>query len=72
MFSSKFTNKSLFYDKILKGNLVERIRSGAMGVRAFYTTTGANTYVETGGFPVRYNTKTKAVAEYSKPKEVLK
>ena len=43
-----------------------------MGVRAFYTTAGANTYVETGGFPVRYNTKTKVVAEYSKPKEVMK
>ena len=55
----------------MQGNLAERIRAGAVGVRAFYTTAGANTYLETGGFPVRYAPKGKTVLKYSKQKEVL-
>ena len=41
-------------------------------MRAFYTGSGVNTYVETGGYPVKYKVqgKAKTVAEYSKPKEV--
>lgn len=31
-----------------QGTLVERLRSHGMGIPAFFTPTGANTYVETG------------------------
>jgi len=51
--------------------LAERIRSGAVGVRAFYTTAGANTLLESGGFPVCYGPQGKGIATYSKPKEVI-
>lgn len=42
-----------------------------MGIPAFYTPAGVGTYVETGGFPVKFKKGTKEVEEYSKPKEVF-
>lgn len=41
-----------------------------MGIPAFYSPAGVNTYVETGGFPVKFKKGSKEVEEYSKPKEV--
>lgn len=40
-----------------------------MGVPAFYTPTGFGTYVETGGFAVKFKPKSKEVQEFSKQKE---
>jgi 3-oxoacid CoA-transferase len=38
-----------------QGTLAERIRAHAAGIPAFYTPTGADTAVEQGAIPVRYN-----------------
>ena len=54
-----------------QGTLAERCRSAAMGIPAFYTRTGLGTYVETGGFPIKFSKGGKEVEEYSKPKEVI-
>lgn len=40
-----------------------------MGIPAFYTPTGHGTYVETGGFAVKFRPGTKDVQEFSKMKE---
>lgn len=37
-----------------QGTLAEKIRSGGAGVPAFYTKTGVNTIVETGGYVIKY------------------
>jgi 3-oxoacid CoA-transferase len=55
-----------------QGTLAERCRSAAMGIPAFFTRPGLGTYVETGGFPVKFAKDGKEVEEYSKPKEVIK
>ena len=58
--------------KISQGNLIEKMRAGAMGIPAFYTPAGVGTYVETGGFPIKFKKGTKEVEEYTQPKEVKK
>ena len=40
-----------------------------MGIPAFYTPTGFGTYVESGGFAVKFKPGSKEVQEFSKPKE---
>lgn len=54
-----------------QGTLVERIRAGAMGIPAFFTPAGVGTYVETGGFPVKFKKGGKEVEEYSPTREVF-
>ena len=46
------------------------MRAGAMGIPAFYTPAGVNTYIETGGFPIKFKKGSKEVEEYTVPKEV--
>lgn len=36
-----------------QGSLAERIRAAGAGIPAFFTPTGVNTFIETGGIPVR-------------------
>jgi hypothetical protein len=48
------------------------MRAGAMGIPAFYTPAGVGTYVETGGFPIKFKKGTKEVEEYTQQKEVEK
>ena len=43
-----------------------------MGIPAFYTPAGVGTYVETGGFPIKFKKGTKEVEEYTQQKEVEK
>ncbi len=33
---------------------MEMFRSGGAGIPAFYTPTGVDTIIETGGFPIKY------------------
>ncbi len=49
--------------------MAERFRAGAMGIPAFFTPTGYGTYVETGGFAVKFKPGSKDVQEFSKEKE---
>lgn len=41
-----------------------------MGIPAFYSPAGVNTFVETGGFPIKFKKGSKEVEEYTVPKEV--
>jgi 3-oxoacid CoA-transferase subunit A len=52
-----------------QGTFVERLRAGGHGIPAFFTPTGAGTYVETGGLPQRYGPDGEAV-QRSRPREV--
>jgi 3-oxoacid CoA-transferase len=51
-----------------QGSLAEAIRCGAAGIPGFYTKTGANTWIEEGKVPLKYN-KDKTVAEYCPKRE---
>ena len=37
-----------------QGTLAEKIRAGGAGIPAFFTPTGVDTIIETGGFPIKY------------------
>lgn len=37
-----------------QGTLAEKFRSGGAGIPAFYTPTGVDTIVETGGYVIKY------------------
>lgn len=50
-----YLNGQISLELVPQGTLVERIRSHAAGIPAFYTPTGANTAVESGSIPLRYN-----------------
>lgn len=52
-----------------QGTLAERIRCGGAGIPAFWTPTGANTLVQSGGFAMKYKLgNTTKVEKLSKPK----
>ena len=46
---------SISLELVPQGTLVERLRAHAAGIPAFYTPTGANTAVQHGTIPLRYN-----------------
>lgn len=52
-----------------QGTLAEKIKSGGKGIPAFWTPTGANTLVETGGFPIKFKKGTKEAEILSEKKE---
>ena len=52
-----------------QGTLAEKIKSGGKGIPAFWTPTGADTLIETGGFPIKFKKGTKDVEILSEPKE---
>jgi 3-oxoacid CoA-transferase len=40
-----------------QGTLAERIRAGGAGIPGFYTPTGVNTLIQTGGIPIQFGPK---------------
>lgn len=52
-----------------QGTLAEKIKSGGKGIPAFWTPTGADTLIETGGFPIKFKTGSKEVEIFSPRKE---
>jgi 3-oxoacid CoA-transferase A subunit len=52
-----------------QGTLAEKIRSGGKGIPAFWTPTGANTLIETGGFPIKFKKGSKVEEIVSEAKE---
>lgn len=52
-----------------QGTLAEKIRSGGAGIPAFYTKTGAYTYVETGQLPIKFEKGTGKPEILSTPKK---
>jgi 3-oxoacid CoA-transferase len=52
-FESQYLKGEVSLELVPQGTLVERMRAHAMGIPAFFTPTGADTAVETGGIPIR-------------------
>ncbi|OJJ81073.1 3-oxoacid CoA-transferase [Aspergillus glaucus CBS 516.65] len=51
-----------------QGTLAERMRAGGAGIPAFFTPTGAHTFLQDGRIPVRMDASGKAM-EHGKPRE---
>ncbi|KAJ7632154.1 hypothetical protein FB45DRAFT_1057293 [Roridomyces roridus] len=54
-FESLYLKGQISLELVPQGTLAERIRAHAAGIPAFFTPTGANTAVEQGTIPCRYN-----------------
>lgn len=50
-----YLNGQISLELVPQGTLAERIRAHAAGIPAFFTPTGADTAVEEGSIPIRYN-----------------
>ena len=68
----KYVKGQLEIDFIPQGTLAERIRAGGVGVPAFYSRSGAGTWYEEHGFPIKYNADGVHVDISSDKKEVRK
>ncbi|KAH9951886.1 3-oxoacid CoA-transferase [Amylocystis lapponica] len=55
LLESMYLKGEIGIELIPQGTLVARLNAHAAGFPAIYTPTGANTAVETGGIPIRYN-----------------
>lgn len=53
-FERQYMNGELELEITPQGTLAEKIRSGGKGIPAFWTKTGADTLIETGGFPLKF------------------
>ena len=49
----KFLNGEIEIELVPQGTLIEKCRAGGAGIPAFYTRTGVDTMVETGGIPIK-------------------
>ncbi|CCH43499.1 Succinyl-CoA:3-ketoacid-coenzyme A transferase 2,mitochondrial [Wickerhamomyces ciferrii] len=67
-FEQLYLNGSIDLELTPQGTIIEKVRSGAAGIPAFYTPTGVGTWVQEGKLPVRYDSNGK-VLKTSKPKE---
>ncbi|TEB36252.1 succinyl-CoA:3-ketoacid-coenzyme A transferase [Coprinellus micaceus] len=54
-FESRFLTGKITLELTPQGTLAERLRAHAAGIPAFFTPTGANTAIEHGSIPQRYN-----------------
>lgn len=68
-FERQYMDGELELEITPQGTLAEKIRSGGKGIPAFWTPTGANTLMETGGFPVKFKKGTKEPEILSPAKE---
>lgn len=53
LLESEYLSGNMEINFIPQGTLAEKIRNGGAGIPAFYTPTGVDTLVETGGIPIR-------------------
>lgn len=53
-FERQYFSGELELEIVPQGTLAEKIRSGGAGIPAFFTPTGVDTIIETGGFPIKY------------------
>jgi len=63
LFESQYLKGDVEVEFVPQGTLAEKIRAGGAGIPLFYTPTGYNTLVQTGGSPIRYNSDGKVVLE---------
>ena len=54
-----------------QGNLAEKIRAGGAGIPAFYSPTGADTWLESGQIPIKFkeNCGNASVEKYNAVRE---
>ncbi|KAL4993710.1 hypothetical protein BDV10DRAFT_18226 [Aspergillus recurvatus] len=64
----KYLTGSIAIELCPQGTLAERLRAGGAGIPAFYTATGAHTFLQDGKIPVRVDVSGN-VLEYGKPRE---
>ncbi|KAL6232035.1 hypothetical protein BDW75DRAFT_28612 [Aspergillus navahoensis] len=64
----KYLTGSIAIELCPQGTLAERLRAGGAGIPAFYTATGAHTFLQDGNIPVRVDASGK-VLEHGKPRE---
>jgi len=70
VFESMYLNGLLEVELTPQGNIAERIRAAGAGIPAFYTPTGAGTWIEEGQIPVMYAADGSGkVIKRSKPRE---
>ncbi len=67
-FEKQYMEGELELEITPQGTLAEKIKSGGKGIPAFWTPTGANTLIESGGFPIKFKKGTKE-AEILSPKK---
>lgn len=63
----KYLSGEIAIELTPQGTIAEKLRCGGAGIPAFYTPTGVNTFIQTGGIPVRLNNG--QVIEPGKPRE---
>lgn len=68
-FERQYMNGELELEITPQGTLAEKIRSGGKGIPAFWTKTGADTLIETGGFPLKFKLGGKEEELLTQPKE---
>ncbi|KAJ5919422.1 hypothetical protein N7466_010365 [Penicillium verhagenii] len=64
----KYLSGDIAIELCPQGTLAERLRAGGAGIPAFFTPTGAHTFIEEGKIPVRMDESGK-VLESGKPRE---
>lgn len=70
VFESLFRGGKLEVDLTPQGTLAEKMRSGGLGIAAFFTPTGVDTFVEYGQVPVRFKPGSPEPDMVSKKREV--
>jgi 3-oxoacid CoA-transferase len=68
-FERQYLGGELELELTPQGTLAEKLRCGGAGIPAFYTRTAVGTVLQTGGFPIKYNSKQQPEI-LSKQKEV--
>jgi 3-oxoacid CoA-transferase len=68
-FERQYMDGELELEITPQGTLAEKIKSGGKGIPAFWTPTGADTLIETGGFPIKFKRGTKEPEILSPRKE---
>ena len=66
----QYLNGEIELELIPQGTLIEKFRAGGQGIQFFFTPTGADSLVETGGIPMKYRRGGGAVEKLSLAKEV--
>lgn len=67
-FAQQYLSGDLELELTPQGTIAERLRAGGVGIPAFYTVTGAGTWVAEGGIPTKYNSD-GSIAKTSAPKD---
>ena len=68
----QYLNGEVEIEVVPQGTLAEKLRSGGVGIPAFYTPTGLSTILETGGWVLKYKEGGGKAERIAKPKPKVK